>query len=90
MKRLLRHHAPQKLIGLMVVIYGAYLLKTAMGINISNSYSAPKLIKVPLQPLWDHKTVLCAEFQTLCTARSNFYHKVQRQIDRIKIASHAG
>jgi hypothetical protein len=91
MKLLLsRRHAPQKLIGLMVAIYAAYLLKTAMGIDISHSYSAPKLIKVPLQPLWNNKTALCAEFQTLCTARSNFYHKVQRQIDRIKIASHAG
>jgi hypothetical protein len=91
MKRSLSiRHAPQKMIGLVAIIYGVYLFKTAMGIDISNSYSAPKLIKVPLQPLWENKTELCAEFQTLCTARSNFYHKVQRQIDRIKIASHAG
>jgi hypothetical protein len=91
MKRLLsRRHAPQKFIGLLVVIYGVYLLKTAMGINISSRYSAPSLIKVPLQPLWANKTELCAEFQTVCTARSSFYHKVQRQIDRIKTASHAG
>jgi hypothetical protein len=91
MKRLLSiRHAPRTIIGLMVIIYGAYLLKTAVGINISNHYSAPKLIKVPLQPLWANKTELCEQFQTLCTARSSLQHKIQYRIDRIKEASHAG
>ena len=30
------------------ILYGAYLAKTEMGINISNRYSAPALFKVPL------------------------------------------
>jgi hypothetical protein len=77
-------HAPQKAIGILVILYGAYLLKTAMGINISNSHSASWLLKVPLQPLWANKAALCEEFQTLCTARNSIQHKLQHRIDRIK------
>jgi hypothetical protein len=88
MKRLLStRKAPQKIIGLLAIIYGTYLLKTAMGINVSSSYSAPSLLKVPLQPLWANKAALCEQFQTLCTARSSFHHKVQHRIDLIKSAS---
>jgi uncharacterized membrane protein YqhA len=91
MKRLFSiRHAPQKMIGLVVIIYGVYLLKTAMGINVSNRYSAPLLIKVPLQPMWAHQRELCQQFQTLCTARSSLQHKIQYRINRIKAASHAG
>jgi hypothetical protein len=87
MKRLLSiRRVPQTMVGLLAIIYGAYLLKTAMGINVSNSYSAPRFVKIPLQPLWANKAALCQEFQTLCTARSSFYHKVQHRIDRIKDA----
>jgi hypothetical protein len=91
MKRLLSiRQAPRKMIGLMAIIYGVYLLKTAMGINVLNSYSAPALFKVPLQPLWANQTHLCAQFQTLCIARSSLQHKIQHRINRIKEATHAG
>jgi hypothetical protein len=74
----------QKLIGLLAILYGAYLLKTAMGINLSSNHSASWLLKVPLQPLWANKTALCEEFQTLCTARSSIKHKLQHRINHIK------
>jgi hypothetical protein len=91
MKRLLSlRHAPQKMIGLMAIIYGVYLLKTAMGINVLSSYSAPSLLKVPLQPMWANQKELCQQFKTLCTARNSLQHKIQYRIDRIKGASHAG
>jgi hypothetical protein len=91
MKRLLSiRRAPRKMIGLIAIIYGVYLLKTAMGINVLNGYSAPALFKVPLQPLWANQTHLCAQFQTLCIARSSLQHKIQHRINRIKEATHAG
>jgi hypothetical protein len=91
MKRLLSvRHVPQKMIGLMAIIYGVYLLKTAMGINVSNSYSAPSLFKVPLQPMWANQRELCKQFQTLCVARNSLQHKIQYRINLIKKASHAG
>jgi hypothetical protein len=78
------------MIGLMAIIYGVYLLKTAMGINVLNSYSAPSLFKVPLQPMWANQAQLCEQFQTLCIARSSLQHKIQYRINRIKDAIHAG
>jgi hypothetical protein len=78
------------MIGLMAIIYGVYLLKTAMGINVLNSYSAPALFKVPLQPMWANQRQLCLDFQTLCTARSSLQHKIQYRINRLKEASRAG
>jgi hypothetical protein len=78
------------MIGLMAIIYGVYLLKTAMGINVLNSYSAPALFKVPLQPMWAHQKELCQQFQPLCTARNSLQHKIQYRINHLKEASHAG
>lgn len=79
--------SPKILLALTVVVYGAYLLKTAMGVNVSNRYSASWIFKVPLEPLWDHKTALCEEFQTLCTLRDRVKTKVQH---RIEAAKHSG
>ncbi len=71
---------------LTVTVYSAYLLKTLLGINISSHYSAPWIVKLPLEPLLSHKATLCAEFQTLCTLRSQILHKVQPHIDKAKRA----
>ncbi len=71
---------------LTVTVYSAYLLKTLLGINISSHYSAPWIVKLPLEPLLSHKATLCAEFQTLCTLRSQILHKVQPRIDKAKRA----
>jgi hypothetical protein len=60
------------------VLYSAYLLKTLMGINLSNSYSATGLFKVPLQPIQSQGTELCQEFQTLCKIRSKIKHRFYR------------
>jgi hypothetical protein len=42
--------------------YGAYLLKTAAGINLSSNYSAPRFFKLPLlaihYPIGGHQTNL--------------------------------
>lgn len=42
--------------------YGAYLLKTAAGINLSSNYSAPRFFKLPLlaidYPIGSHHTNL--------------------------------
>jgi hypothetical protein len=85
MKRLLSiRKSPQKLIGLVVILYGAYLLKTAMGINLSSNHSASWVLKVPLQPLWANKAALCEEFQTLCTVRNSLQHKIRHRIERLK------
>jgi hypothetical protein len=73
-----------KWLGLLAILYTAYLFKTAMGVNISNRYSASWLLKVPLEPLWSSKTELCLEFRTLCTARSTFQHKIQDRVDLLK------
>ena len=60
------------------VLYSAYLVKTLMGVNISNRYSAAGIFKAPLQPIQSHSTQLCQEFQTLCKIRSKIKHKYQR------------
>jgi hypothetical protein len=71
---------------LTATIYSAYLLKTLLGINISSRYSAPWIVKLPLAPLLSHKGTLCAEFQTLCTLRSQILHEVQPRIEKAKRA----
>ena len=42
--------------------YGAYLIKTAAGINLSSRHSAPKIFKLPLlaidDPIGSYKTNL--------------------------------
>jgi hypothetical protein len=68
------------------LIYSIYLLKTLLGINVSNHYSAPWILKVPLEPLLSHKASLCTEFQTLCTLRSQILHQVQPRIEKAKRA----
>jgi hypothetical protein len=70
----------------IVSIYSLYLLKTLLGINVSNHYSAPWILKVPLEPLLTHKAELCTDFQTLCTLRSQILHQVQPQIEKAKRA----
>jgi hypothetical protein len=79
--------SPKILLTLTVTVYGAYLIKTAMGINVLGHYSAPSVFKIPLKPLWSHKTALCEEFQTLCTLREKVKNKVQY---RIETAKHSG
>jgi hypothetical protein len=70
----------------IVSIYSIYLLKTLLGINVSNHYSAPWILKVPLEPLFSHKAELCTDFQTLCSLRSQIFHRVQPHIDKAKRA----
>lgn len=70
----------------MGVIYGVYLLKTLLGINISNRYSASWILKVPIQPVLTHKAELCGEFKPVCLFRSQIMHKVQNQIAQTKRA----
>lgn len=77
---------PQAFIALMIMMYGTYLFKTIMGINISNHYSAPRILKLPLNPVWAHKSELCAEFQTLCTLRGQILFKVKNRIEQVKRA----
>ncbi len=79
--------SPKILLALIVMVYGAYLLKTVMGINVSHRYSASWILKAPLEPLWSHKTALCEEFQTLCTLRERVRNKVQH---RIETTRHSG
>jgi hypothetical protein len=68
------------------LIYSIYLLKTLLGINFSNQYSAPWILKVPLEPLFSYKASLCIEFQSLCTLRSQILHQVQPRIEKAKRA----
>jgi hypothetical protein len=70
----------------IVSIYSLYLLKTLLGINVSNHYSAPWILKVPLEPLFSHKAELCNDFGALCNLRSQILHKVQPHIERAKRA----
>ncbi|MGB8698200.1 MAG: hypothetical protein WCD18_02180 [Thermosynechococcaceae cyanobacterium] len=74
-------------LALMMTLYGAYLFKTFMGINISNRYSASWIFKMPLEPLWAHKPELCQEFHSLCTLRSVVQKKVQHKIEQVKQAT---
>jgi hypothetical protein len=37
--------------GLILAVYGLYLIKSAMGINISNSKTAPDWLKIPIAPI---------------------------------------
>jgi hypothetical protein len=76
-----------KLFLALMLIYGIYLLKTIMGINVSNRYSAPKSLKAPLEVIWAHKTELCDEFQTLCLFRREIQQKVQHKIQQAKHAT---
>jgi hypothetical protein len=78
---------PSKIfLAITATVYSAYLLKTLLGINISSRYSAPWIVKLPLEPLLSHKSTLCAEFQTLCTLRSQILHRVQPRIEKAKRA----
>jgi hypothetical protein len=74
------------LLTLTTMLYGVYLLKTLLGINVLNHYSAPWVLKVPLEPLLSHKTELCTEFQTLCILRSKIFHAIQPRIEKAKRA----
>jgi hypothetical protein len=70
----------------IALMYGVYLTKTAMGVNISKRYSASWVFKVPLEPLQSHKSELCDDFQTLCTIHHKVRNKVNRQVNRIRRA----
>jgi hypothetical protein len=76
--------ASKKLLTLTVLLYGLYLLKTLMGINVSKQFSANWILKAPLQPLLANKTKLCEEFEALCTVRTQIKKAVQYQINHIK------
>ncbi|WP_404787898.1 hypothetical protein [Altericista sp. CCNU0014] len=80
------NQSPKILLVTIGAMYGVYLLKTLLGINLSNSHSASWVLKAPLEPVWSHRTELCGEFQTLCTLRSRIMHKVQNQIVQAKRA----
>ncbi len=75
---------PKHYAAIIILLYGAYLLKTALGINILNNYSAAGVFKVPLEPLWQHKAVLCSEYSTLCTWRNKIRHKIDDRIRQVK------
>jgi hypothetical protein len=74
-------------LALTTAVYSVYLLKTVLGINVSNHYSAPWILKLPLEPLLSHKAALCSEFKTLCTLRSQIFHQVQPRIEKAKRAA---
>jgi hypothetical protein len=73
-----------RMIEVMVLLYGIYLVKTAAGLNLSNRYTASWILKVPLEPLWNNKTTVCAEFQTLCSVRSAIQHSIQNRVNHLK------
>jgi hypothetical protein len=77
---------PRVFIALTFLVYGTYMLKTIMGINVLTHYSAPNFLKLPLEPVWSHKAELCAEFQPLCALRSQIMHKVNNRIEQAKRA----
>lgn len=60
------------------VLYSVYLVKTLIGINISNRHSAADILKTPLQPIQSHSAELCQEFQTLCKMRTKIKSKYYR------------
>ncbi|AFY79720.1 MAG: hypothetical protein IGR93_14605 [Hydrococcus sp. C42_A2020_068] len=41
----------KRFLSLLFVLYCAYLLKTALGINLSQTYSAPTVFKIPLKTI---------------------------------------
>lgn len=54
--KLSRHRAKfavVRILPLFFLLYSAYLVKSAMGINLSNRYSAPQVFKIPLKA-FDH------------------------------------
>jgi hypothetical protein len=42
-----------RVLPLFFLLYSAYLVKSAMGINLSERYSAPQVLKIPLKA-FDH------------------------------------
>ena len=58
-----------KLSIVIVFIYGIYLIKTAVGINLSSRYSAPRIFKLPFiavdYPLGSHKTNLKSKIKQI-------------------------
>jgi hypothetical protein len=83
MKQWLRK-SPKVFLTVMGAMYGIYLLKTLLGINVSNRYSASWILKLPIQPVLTHKAELCVEFKPVCLFRSQIVHKVQNQIAQAK------
>ncbi len=69
---------------IITLLYGAYLLKTALGVNILNNYSAAGVFKLPLEPLWQNKAALCSEYSPLCTLRNKIRHKIDYRIRQVK------
>ena len=84
MHRILK--STKKAIPLLVVLYGLYLLKTLLGINVSNQYSANWIFKVPLEPVLASKGRLCQELESACAARQDLRVKVQRGLKKAKRA----
>jgi hypothetical protein len=78
--------SPKMFLAVMGAIYAIYLLKTLLGINISNRYSASWILKMPIQPVLTHKAELCGEFKPVCIFRSQIMHKVQNQLTQAKRA----
>jgi hypothetical protein len=72
--------SPKVFLTVMGAMYGIYLLKTLLGINVSSRYSASWILKMPIQPVLTHKAELCGEFKSVCTFRSQIMHKIQNRI----------
>jgi hypothetical protein len=41
---------------ILICLYGLYLIKTALGINISDRYTAWEIFKLPAQPFLQHSS----------------------------------
>ena len=73
-----------KAIPVLAVIYGLYLFKTLLGINLSNQYSADWVFKAPLYPIEASKEKLCQELETVCAARKDLKYNVQKGVNKTK------
>ncbi|HEY9828358.1 MAG TPA: hypothetical protein V6D19_23200 [Stenomitos sp.] len=66
------------------LLYGLYLLKTALGVNLSNQYSAPMVFKLPIKPLWANKAELCSDHRSICAVRHQLRNKIEYRIQQLK------
>lgn len=74
----------QKAASVLALIYGLYLVKTLLGINISGQYSGHWILKAPLEPVGAVNTKLCREFESTCGSGKTLRKKVRRGINRVK------
>lgn len=72
------------IISVILLLYGAYLTKTLLGINISGRHSASWILKAPIDPLYNKKDEFCMELQSACQWRRTIRNKVQKKIEQAK------